>query len=211
MPEGTTEGTTEGTAATTEAAATTAGTEAAERAFSQADVDRILKDRLARQRAQFEGFDELKEKAARLDEIEEANRSELERAQKAAADAIAEREALSGEVREARLKAALLAELTKPDRKVADVEAAIQLLDRSTLELDDNGLPTNTAQAVDTLLEQRPILVVQAGGATRGSADQGARQHGTEQLSRAALAQMTPDEINKARSEGRLDGVLSGG
>jgi len=180
------------------------------RTFSQEDLDRIVKDRLARQKSQFGDYDDLKAKASKFDEIEEASRSELEKAQKAAADAAAERDKILTEVREARLTAAVLAEVAKTDRKVVDPEAALRLLDRSTLELGEDGVPTNTAEAVDALLEARPFLVGSAGGSARGNADQGARQGGVKQLSREALASMSPDEINQARREGRLDSVLAG-
>lgn len=200
--EGTTDEGTQGTGTT--------GTTDAPRAFSQEDVDRIVKERLARQKSQFGDYDELKARAAKLDELEEAGRSELEKAQKAAADAIAERDKILTEAREARLTAAILAEVAKTDRKVVDPEAALKLLDRSTLELGEDGVPTNTASAVDALLEARPFLVSSGGGSARGNADQGARQGGKEQLSRAALAHMTPDEINQARREGRLDDLLAG-
>ena len=179
------------------------------RTFSQEDLDRIVKDRLARQKSQFGDYDDLKAKALKFDEIEEASRSELEKAQKAAAEAVAERDKILTEAKETRLYAALLAEVAKTDRKVVDPEAAIQLLDRSTLELGEDGVPTNTAEAVDALLEARPFLVG-SGGSARGNADQGARQGGVKQLSREALASMSPDEINTARREGRLDSLLAG-
>lgn len=43
------------------------------------DVERILKDRLARERAKYADYEDLKLKAVRLDEIEESNKSELQR------------------------------------------------------------------------------------------------------------------------------------
>lgn len=46
---------------------------------SQAEFDRIIGERLSRQKAQFAGFDEFKAKAAKLDEIEQANQTEIER------------------------------------------------------------------------------------------------------------------------------------
>lgn len=181
------------------------------RSFSQDDVDRIVKERLARQKSQFADYDELKGKAAKFDEIEEASRSELEKAQKVAADAVAERDKIMAEAKEARLTAAILAEVAKTDRKVVDPEAALRLLDRSTLELGEDGIPTNTAEAVDALLEARPFLVASAGGSgTRGSADQGARKSEPGQLSRKDLEGMKPEDVVKARREGRLAGVISG-
>lgn len=47
---------------------------------TQADLDRIVESRLARERAKYEGFDELKAKAAKLDELEQANLTELQKA-----------------------------------------------------------------------------------------------------------------------------------
>ena len=48
---------------------------------SQEELDRIIQARLARDRAKFADYDELKAKAAKLAEIEEANKTEAEKAQ----------------------------------------------------------------------------------------------------------------------------------
>lgn len=46
---------------------------------SQEDLDRVIAARLDRERKKFAGFDDYKAKAQRLDEIEEANKTELEK------------------------------------------------------------------------------------------------------------------------------------
>lgn len=51
-----------------------------EKTFTQADVDRIVADRLKRDREKYADYDVLKEKAAKLDEIDEKNKSELQKA-----------------------------------------------------------------------------------------------------------------------------------
>lgn len=55
---------------------------------SQDELNRIIADRLSRERAKFEAkfgdYDDVKQKAARLDEIEASNRTEIEKAQTAA-------------------------------------------------------------------------------------------------------------------------------
>ena len=56
------------------------GNQGAERMFSQADLDRIVQDRVARERQKYADYEELKGKAAKLDEYEEANKSEIEKA-----------------------------------------------------------------------------------------------------------------------------------
>lgn len=57
-----------------------------EKLHTQAEVDQIVRDRLARERAKFEGYDELKAKAEEFDKIQEANKSELQKAQDKAAE-----------------------------------------------------------------------------------------------------------------------------
>ncbi|MBQ9621246.1 MAG: hypothetical protein IJR41_04850 [Atopobiaceae bacterium] len=47
---------------------------------SQEQLDKIIQNRLTRERAKHADYDELKSKAARLDELEQANKTELEKA-----------------------------------------------------------------------------------------------------------------------------------
>lgn len=54
--------------------------EPANTTFSQEDVNRIVADRVARERAKYADYDALKEKAAKFDEAEEASKSELQKA-----------------------------------------------------------------------------------------------------------------------------------
>ena len=49
------------------------------RTFTQADLDRVVQDRLAREQQKFQDYDDLKAKAERLAEIESAQQTDLER------------------------------------------------------------------------------------------------------------------------------------
>lgn len=51
-----------------------------EKTFNQSELDTIIADRLKREREKYADYDSLKEKAAKLDEIEEATKTELQRA-----------------------------------------------------------------------------------------------------------------------------------
>lgn len=51
-----------------------------EKTFTQAEVDAIVGERLARDRAKYADYEDLKAKAAKYDEAEEANKSELQKA-----------------------------------------------------------------------------------------------------------------------------------
>ena len=64
---------------------------------SQEDLDRIVGARVMRERDKYKDYAELKAKAARLDELEEANQTELEKAQKHAKELEAELAGLKAE------------------------------------------------------------------------------------------------------------------
>lgn len=72
--------------------------------FTQADVDRIVADRLAREKGKHSDYDELKAKAGKLDELEAANKSDLDKAN-ARADA-AEKKAADAEAKVLRFEVA---------------------------------------------------------------------------------------------------------
>lgn len=50
------------------------------RTFTQEEVNRMIEVRLGKERGKFSDYEELKAKASRFDEIEEANKSELQKA-----------------------------------------------------------------------------------------------------------------------------------
>ena len=51
-----------------------------ERTFSQADVDKIVAERLQRERQKYGDYDSLKDKASKYDQLEEASKTELQKA-----------------------------------------------------------------------------------------------------------------------------------
>lgn len=80
-----------------------AATEPASTTFSQADVDRIVAERLTRERGKFADYDQLKTKASEFDKLADAQKTEAQKAAEAltAAEAkaqAAERRALLLEV-----------------------------------------------------------------------------------------------------------------
>lgn len=151
--------------------------------FTQEHVDRIVKERLARERAKYEGYDDLKKKAEEYDKLQDEQKSELERERAAREKAEAEAEKARQLARETTIRSAIIAEAARADRekRVADPEGALAHLtgiDSDLLELDADGNPKDIAKAMDSLLEKRPYLVASQGGGrqgTGGSADQGAR------------------------------------
>lgn len=79
-----------------------------EKTFTQDDIDRIVTERLSREREKYSDYDVLKEKAAKFDAAEEASKTELQKAQEDVSRYKAESERLQAEMRmrDARAKVA---------------------------------------------------------------------------------------------------------
>lgn len=97
---------------------------------------------------------------------------------------------------------------------LADPQDAYKFLDLDSFEVDDDGNVDEDAiaKALEDLVTQKPYLGAQGGRKFQGTADGGARNDATKvtQLSRADLARMSPEQIEEARTTGRLDNVLAG-
>jgi hypothetical protein len=202
MPEGTE------TPAPTEGDGTETGNQP-DKTFTQAELDRIVQDRVAREQKKFGDYDDLKAKATKLDELEAANASEIEKAIKRAEDAEARAKAASERATESARRAAVVAQATKAG--AVDPDAVLALLPKDSVTVGDDGQVTGVEDAIKALLESKPYLVgsTASAGAT-GSADGGARNagNGAAQLSRDDLKTMTSAEIVKAKAEGRLAHLL---
>lgn len=117
---------------------------------SQEDLDRIVGQRLARERAKFADYDEVKAKAAKLDEAEAASKSELQKLQ----DGIAERDAqlanLPKEIRQQAIRFASAAS------RAGFLDPEDALLNISDIDLSDNDA---VKAALEELAERKPHLV----------------------------------------------------
>jgi hypothetical protein len=178
----------------------------AARSFSADDVERIVRERLARAKATPPAdYEELKAAKQKLDDLEKANQTDLEKAQTRTAELEKQASDATARAKEAILRSAIVAEAAR--KNVVDPDAAVALLDRSSLEFDDDGNPTNVATAMDALLKAKTYLV----GGSRGNADQGAREgQKAGQLTSADLKNMSPEAIVAARRAGRLETVMRG-
>jgi len=99
----------------------------------------------------------------------------------------------------------------KAARLFADPEDARALLASRVDEFVDDGKVDTDAieEALADLLKKKPHLAAQGGRRFQGSADGGARKgSGPAQLTRDDLKGMSPQEIVKAKAEGRLRDVL---
>lgn len=175
--------------------------------FTQADLDRIVADRLTRERQKYADYDDLKTKASQFDELQDAQKSELERERERAAQAESARAEAEKRARDALTRSAILAAAAG---KVVDPDAAVRLIDVDALVFDDAGLPTNAGDLVAQLVESKPYLAAEPKvPAAEKPADQGG--HGSNgAITREDLKSMSPEEIVQAKAEGRLNHLLAG-
>jgi hypothetical protein len=150
--------------------ASNAGNQSADRTYTQADIDRVVSERLARERNKYADYDEMKK---RLADMEAAGQTELEKVTKVAAEADAARAKAVAERNELLVttlltRAALAAGAT-------DADVVVALL-RSQFSVDEAGeLAGDPVKAINELLESKPYLRAGSNGTTtRGSADGGA-------------------------------------
>lgn len=115
---------------------------------SQADLDRILGERLARERAKFADYADLQKKAAEFDKATEAARTEQEKAVEAAKNE-GRTEALTAA--NARLLSAEARALAA-EAKFANPALAVRALDLSGVTVGDDG--TVDAESIKTKLKE---------------------------------------------------------
>ena len=114
---------------------TTTTQETEQKTFTQEELNAIVNDRLGRQKAKFADYDDLKAKAEKFDKLEEASKSELQKATEKATALQSELDAMKkqSELREIREKVAketgVTANLLTGDTEEACVEQAKAILE----------------------------------------------------------------------------------
>ena len=116
---------------------------------SQEDLDRRIGDRLARERAKFGDYDDLKAKAAKYDEADAASKTELQKLQ----DAVTERDAKIAQLPVEARKQAIRFASAAVARGFLDPEDALVFIDADLA--DDAAVKA----ALDELAERKPHLV----------------------------------------------------
>lgn len=147
------------------------GAEPAEQTFTQAQLNQAIQDRLARVQKKYEGFDELRAKAEQFDQLQDQQKTEIQKAQERATKAEQAAATRTQAANERLIEAAVLSQATS--QKAIKPEHLFKLIDRSTVTVGDDGQVTGVEDAVKSFLDANPEYV----GSTRprGFADQGAR------------------------------------
>lgn len=122
--------------------------------FTQADVDRILKERLAR--ATPADYEDLKAKAAKFDQLEESQKTELQKAQDKATAAETKAAETIANANARLMRAEITMEAAKQG---ADADLLIAYLaGKDDISVDKDGNVTGVADAVKKALKDKPAL-----------------------------------------------------
>ncbi|MBI0294497.1 hypothetical protein JBE04_08375 [Streptomyces sp. PRKS01-29] len=96
--------------------------------------------------------------------------------------------------------------------KLADPRDALRFLDLDQFEVDESGDvdAEEIAEAIEDLIKTKPYLAAATAKRFQGTGDGGARKGKSRpaQLTREDLKRMSPEQIVKAKDEGRLDDAL---
>ena len=176
---------------------TTPEPEAPAKTFTQEDLDRIVQQRLAREREKYADYDSLKAKAAEAE-------SETERLIREA------REQAATEVKtQYQTRALRDAARAAAAGKWVNADQAVKLVDLADLDPDADTFDTDVQERLDAYLADNPHLAVPT-TTPSGHNDAGSRTDSIKpsQLTRQDLSNLTPQQIETARKEGRLDEML---
>jgi len=173
--------------------------------LTQAQVDAIVRDRIAREREKYKGFEDLKRKAEEYDKVTAANQTDLEKAQTEAQKASERAATAEGRMKNALTRAAIVSEASKQGAR--DPSLLVRLIDSDSLEITDDGEVKGAEEAVTALLASHEYL---KGTGFTGSGDGGQRTDGglktftRTQIANPIFFRANKADIMAAQKEGRI-------
>ena len=124
--------------------------------FSQEEVNKMMNQTKRDVRNQFSDYNDLKDRAAKADELEQAQLTEQQRLEARATDA--ERVAASAAERVASAMISSEVKVRAGQLGIIDPEAAYLLLDRTNVRYGEGDGVTGVDEALTQLLEDKPYL-----------------------------------------------------
>ena len=122
-----------------------------ERTFTQAELDALIGDRLRRERDKYSDYDDLKERAEKWAEHEEAQKSEIQKAHEAKLAAEKAGAAAMAQANERLIQAEFIAQAAR--LAVQYPADAYALADRSAVEVTEDGKVSGVEAAVQVLVD----------------------------------------------------------
>ena len=128
--------------------------------FSQGDLERIIGERLQRERQKFADYDALKEQATQWQTHVDEQKSEAERLQENLTQVATERDAFRQQLVQERIRSAVINEASRMD--VVDPDGAYRLLDLGQVRLGETGQVEGVSEALQGLIAEKDYLVKRA-------------------------------------------------
>jgi len=184
--------------------------------FTQEELDKILADRIARERKKLEKFadyDEIKTKASEYEKALEEKRlaelSEKERADELAKKAQEERDQYAKQLAELQntIKAEKIrnAFITKAQAEgISYIDDAYRLADLSSVDLDEEGSVVGIDDVVKALVDSKPFLVGQAKPKLIGGEGTNKQHDKSEKTAEQLLAEAYEKAKKSGRPEDRI-------
>jgi len=155
--------------------ATGGGTQPEIKMLPQAEVDRIIAERLARQKAQYADYDDLKAAAAKWAKVEEAQKTEAQKTQERMVQLERERDEALVKANDRLVRAAFVAEAAKVG--ALHPEDLFALADKAGVSVNEQGDVVGVTEAVQAvvtagripLATNRPASPKLDGGAGSGT------------------------------------------
>jgi len=179
-----------------------------DRTYSQSDVEKLraeaAKHRTEKQaeKARVEALE------AKLKVFEDAQLTETERTAKELETTRTRADVNQSRAQELEVKFQLALAAVNPANEIGDVNAAIKLIDRDTLEFDSAGKITNLSDALDILKSTYPSVVAKQGSAAVSAPNTGvtnpAKPTGDKKLTRGDLKGLSPKKISELYDSGKL-------
>jgi hypothetical protein len=128
--------------------------------FSQADLERIIGERLRREREKFADYEQLQEQATQWQAHVDEQRSEAERLQDNLAQVENERNTFQQQLVQERIRNAVINEASRMD--VVDPDGAYRLLDLGQVRMGETGQVEGVSEALQGLIAEKDYLVKRA-------------------------------------------------
>jgi hypothetical protein len=151
-----------------------------DKTFSQEDVDRIVKERLKRATSRYADYDDLKEAAKKLKELQEAELSEKEKLEKriqeledAETEAKQQAQARELEINEKLIRAEV--RLVAGTMGFSTPDDAYALAELADVSVEEDGSVKGVDKALEKLAKAKPYLLDGSDGKSLGTPPRGRR------------------------------------
>lgn len=178
--------------------------------FSQDELDKIVADRIARERKKYGDYDDVKAQLAAFEkereEAEKAKLTEIERAQKEREDALtkaADYEKQVAELAKARENDILEHAIQLAAKDTVDPDAVALMIDRSTLRVE-GGKAVGVVEAVEALKAAKPYLAVKQDTQPRSIGDTSVPPKQKDKTAEQILAELAEKARKSGRSEDKV-------